>query len=145
VIVYVDTSALVKCYVVEASSGDVRELIAAARLVGTAVITRVEMAAALAKAMRTGILPHHEAAAALDAFQGDWHSLVRLQLSEVLLSRAAALAWQHGLRGYDAVHLASASFWREILGELVSLATYDRQLWEAARVVGLDVFPGERP
>jgi predicted nucleic acid-binding protein len=145
VIVYVDTSALVKCYVIEAGSGDVRELIAAARLVGTAVITRVEMAAALAKAVRTGTLLQHEATAALDAFQGDWDSLVRLQLSEVLLARAASLAWQYGLRGYDAVHLASASFWREILGEFVSLVTYDRQLWEAARVVGLEVFPGERP
>lgn len=84
-IVYVDTSALVKCYVVEPGSGDVRELIAAARLVGTAVITRVEMAAALAKAVRTGILPHHGAAAALDAFQGDWDHLVRIQLSKVAL------------------------------------------------------------
>jgi len=41
------------------------------------------------------------------------------------------VAWERGL------HLASALFWQEILGEAVVLATYDRELWEAARRAGL--------
>jgi predicted nucleic acid-binding protein len=61
------------------------------------------------------------------------------------LSRAAALAWEHGLRGYDAVHLASALAWSEALGETVAVATYDRELWRGAKASGLSVGPAAMP
>lgn len=144
-IVYLDTSALVKHYVQESGSEEVERVIGEARLVGTAAITRVEMAAALAKAVRMHLLSRDEAAEALGAFEAEWESLVRLQLHELLLARAASLAWERGLRGYDAVHMASALFWRDIVGEPVVLATYDRELWEEAVRSGLKVFPEDRP
>ena len=37
----------------------------------------------------------------------------RYVAGEPLAARAGTLAWEHGLRGYDAVHLATALFWRE--------------------------------
>jgi predicted nucleic acid-binding protein len=144
-IVYLDTSALVKHYVQESGSEEVERVIGEARLVGTAAITRVEMAAALAKAVRMHLLSRDEAAEALSAFEAEWESLVRLQLHELLLARAASLAWERGLRGYDAVHMASALFWRDMVGEPVVLATYDRELWEEAVRSGLKVFPEDRP
>jgi len=144
-IVYLDTSALVKHYVQESDSEEVERVIGEARLVGTAAITRVEIAAALAKAVRTRLLSTDEAAEALSAFEAEWESLVRLQLHELLLARAASLAWERGLRGYDAVHMASALFWRDMVGEPVVLATYDRELWEEAVRSGLKVFPEDRP
>lgn len=51
------------------------------------------------------------------------------------------IAWEHGLRGYDAVHLATALVWRETLGEAVTVATWDRELWRAARDAGLSPWP----
>jgi len=51
------------------------------------------------------------------------------------------LAWDHGLRGYDAVQLASALTWRDALGQDIVLATFDHQLWEAAPRVGLQAWP----
>lgn len=42
------------------------------------------------------------------------------------LARAAALACEHGLRGYDAVPSASALVWHEMQGETVAVATCDR-------------------
>ncbi|MGC2063967.1 MAG: hypothetical protein WA610_13405 [Thermodesulfovibrionales bacterium] len=66
-------------------------------------------------------------------------------MTEVLLSRAATLAWEQGLRGYDAVHLAAAHVWQDIIGEPVTLASYDRQLWEAAKVTGLTSWPESLP
>ena len=144
-IVYLDTSALVKHYVQESGSEGVERVIGEARLVGTAAITRVEMAAALARAVRMRLLSRDEAADALSAFEAEWGSLVRLQLHELLLARAASLAWERGLRGYDAVHMASALFWRDIVGEPVVFATYDRELWEEAVRSGLKVFPEDRP
>ncbi len=38
------------------------------------------------------------------------------------------------------MHLAAALFWQEMLGEPVTIATYDRQLWDAPRSVGMYAF-----
>ena len=43
--------------------------------------------------------------------------------------------------GYDAVQLASALTWQESVGEEIVLATFDQQLWEAARRSGLKAWP----
>jgi len=141
VILYLDASALVKRYVAEAGSADVARLIAAADIVGTAVISRAEVSAALAKAARMGLLLRPEAEAALQVFRAQWADLVRLQLTEVVLAQADDLAWEHGLRGYEAIHLAVARFWQASLGEPVTLATFDRQLWQAGADAGLIPWP----
>ncbi len=144
-IVYMDASALVKRYVAEAGSAQVEELISGAEAVGTALISRAEVAAALAKAVRMKLLTREEAAAALKSFSREWENIARLQMTEFLVTRAATLAWEEGLRGYDAVHLASAVFWQEMLGEPVTVATFDRQLWDAAQATGLAAWPETRP
>jgi len=141
VIVYLDASAIVKRYVSEAGSTEVNALIAGASVVGTAAISRAEVSSALAKAVRMRLLSREEAASALQVFNSEWESLIRLQLTEVLISHAATLAWEHGLRGYDAVHLAAAIFWQDMLGDPVTLSSYDRQLWEAAKTTGLVAWP----
>ncbi len=58
-----------------------------------------------------------------------------------MVAQAEGLAWEQGLRGYDAVHLASALLWQSSLSRPVTLATFDRQLWDAAQLVGLEVWP----
>lgn len=144
-IVYLDASALVKRYVAEAGSPEVEALINEAQAIGTAVISRAEVAAALARAARSGLVTSEAATKALQAFNADWEHLVRLQLGEPLAARAAALAWEHGLRGFDAVHLASALAWSESLGETLAVATYDRELWRGARASGLSAWPAAMP
>ena len=66
------------------------------------------MTAALAKAVRVGLLQRDEGGSALRTFSAEWNDVLRLQLTETLVARAGDLAWEHGLRGYDAVHLAAA-------------------------------------
>ncbi len=144
-IVYLDASALVKRYVAEPGTEAVQALLAIAAVTGTAAITQVEVAAALAKAVRMGVLPRDEAASALELFQAEWRILERLQVTEPILSRASGLAWEKGLRGYDATHLAAALAWQELLGKAVLMATFDRQLWQAAQAAGLAVWPDTLP
>jgi predicted nucleic acid-binding protein len=62
-------------------------------------------------------------------------------MDEALVSRAEQMAWQYGLRGYDAVHLAAAKVWQQEIGHPVVLATFDRELREAAALVGLEAWP----
>lgn len=61
------------------------------------------------------------------------------------MSRAETLAWEHGLRGDDAVQLASAVTLQESLGSPVRLATFDRHLWSAARSAGVEPWPEKAP
>ena len=62
-----------------------------------------------------------------------------------MVSRAETLAWDYALRGYDAVQLASAVMLQESLGTAVRLATFDKQLWDAARRAGFEPWPGKSP
>lgn len=140
-ILYLDASAAVKRYVSEPGSTKVRQAIAAATVVGMVVVGRVEIVAALAKARRMHVLSATEAEAAWQVFRAEWPDYVRLRVTEALAARAADLAWQQELRGYDAVHLAAALLWQDGLEESVTLATFDRQLWQAGRRSGLTVFP----
>lgn len=89
----------------------------------------------------SALVKRYVAEAALSAFDAEWTALARVQMSEMLVARAAVDAWDHGLHGYDAVHLATALFWQAMMGERVSVATFDLQLWTAARTVGLGVWP----
>lgn len=144
-IVYLDPSALVKRYVAERGSEEVEELIATAEALGTALVSRAEIVAALAKAIRTGALEEDGARQAREAFEEDWPDLVRLAISERAAARAADAAWNHGLRGYDAIHLAVAATWNDILEDPVVLATFDRRLWDAVGEEGLHPWPDDLP
>jgi predicted nucleic acid-binding protein len=141
VIVYLDASALVKRYVAERESREVIELTAKADIVATSVVSRAEVAAALARAARLGALDYNGARRAQRRFSREWPDIARVPVTEALVSRAETVAWDYGLRGYDAVQLASALAWWESIGEEVVLATFDRQLWEAAPRAGLLAWP----
>jgi predicted nucleic acid-binding protein len=140
-ILYIEPSALVKRYVVEAGSTEVNILMEQAETVGASLLTRVEMASALAKAVRMKKVDAEKAKIAWRDFLSEWPSFTRLPVSPVLIERASQLAWEFGLRGYDATHFASAHTWQEILGMPITLASYDRELWLVANKVGMKVWP----
>jgi hypothetical protein len=144
-IVYLDASALVKEFVQERGSDEVVASVAGAAVIGTALISRAEVAAALAKAVRMGVVEREEGFANLQAFREEWFDLVRLDITNELIARTDEYAWQIGLRGYGAVHLAAASSWQDALGQRVTLVTFDRPLWEAAKQAGLAVYPHDLP
>jgi predicted nucleic acid-binding protein len=144
-ILYVDASALVKRYVVELGSSEVSDAISRAQIIGTSLLSRAEVEAALAHAVRVNALTQEEALASLQVFRNEWPDLVRVQVTEMVVARAGAFAWEHGLRGHDAVHLAAASGWQDALGERVTFGTFDKQLWTVAGSVGLEAYPADLP
>lgn len=140
-ITFLDTSALFKKYVQEKGSEDLRELWFNADIIGSALITRVEMAAALAKAERMKWINSEEAEQAWEEFLLDWRDVAVIEIEDLIVTRASNLAWDFGLRGYDAMHLATALVWGETLNQEITLSTFDRQLWQAAKRYGLPVWP----
>ena len=140
-ILYLDASALVKRYVAERGSREVIKLTATSEAIATSLVSRAEVSAALARAVRLGVLNSSVGRRAQRRFSREWPDLVRIPVTETLVSRAEILAWDHGLRGYDAVQLAAALTWQDWIGQDVVLATFDRQLWESASQTGLRVWP----
>ena len=144
-ILYLDTSALAKRYLAEPGAQEVQQWISQARLASTSLITRAEMGAAITKAVRMIWISPEEGQTVLQRFRSEWEMLVRLPIYEITVQRADELACRYGLRGFDSVHLACAILYREGLGEPVTLAAYDRPLWQAARAEGLIALPANLP
>ena len=104
----------------------------------SSVLAYPEARAALAAARRARRLTaraHDRAVAELDALHAE---LVIVGVDEALAQRAGEIAGERALRGYDAVHLASALALGP--GETV-LVTWDRDLGNAAVGAGLAVAP----
>ena len=144
-ILYLDASALVKRYIAEAWTNDVEMVVGQAQLLGSGAISQVEVTSALARAARTKGLNQYTAQMALRAFHVQWADFIRLPVTDALLTRASDFAWQYGLRGYDAMHLAAACAWSDAIGSAVTLATFDRGLRQATPRVGLLAWPGDLP
>ena len=69
---YLDSSALVKCYVDEPHSDEVTHLMDQTPAIGTSAISRVEVGAALARAARANRLDAAGARGAQEQFAEDW-------------------------------------------------------------------------
>lgn len=140
-ILYLDSSSLVKRYVTEPGSPHVERALAVAHKAATATISRAEVVAAFAMGVRVGIATREDAESARQLFRTEWPHFVKLPVPEEVIGRACDFAWLHGLRGYDSVQLATAVNWQESMDAPVVMATFDRSLWKAAARAGLEPYP----
>ena len=79
---YLDTSALVKCYIAEDGSDDVIALMTDAAAVATSLVTRTEVAAALPKAVRDDRVDEDEAQHAHRKFLREWTNFGRVPVTD---------------------------------------------------------------
>jgi predicted nucleic acid-binding protein len=131
-ILYLDTSALVKIYVEEPGRGVVMRQIDRAAAVATVRISYAEARAAFARKRREGGFDRRQLRQVVERFDGEWPAYTVIDVTESVVRRAGLLAERHALRGYDAVQLASAiEVQRE--GADVSFLCFDTLLRRAAR------------
>lgn len=109
------------------------------------MIGRAEVSAAFAKSVRVGATTYENGREALNAFRSDWPDLIKLHVTQTVVARADELAWQHGLRGFDAMHLAAALIWRDSLNEPITVAAFDLSLWQAAGEQHFGLIPEDLP
>lgn len=137
-LVYFDASALVKLVVEEDGSDLAAELWDGCDAAMSSRLAHLEVCAALAATGRNRDLTPDDLAEALYAWHEHWASMRPVELTAEVADSAATLVVDHGLRGADAVHLASAL----ALGDAeVVVAAWDRRLHAAAVAVGLAVAP----
>ena len=138
-ILYLDTSALVKIYVQETRSADVRENAKQAEGLATSRIAYAEARAAFARKRREQGLSRADYRSVVDDLDQDWNDYFIVDVSEGLVRAAGILAENHALRGADAIHLASAVTLGKHMGESVMFMCFDGRLASAARKEDLRV------
>jgi len=133
-IVYFDTSAVLPVVIEEPSSQIASRLWDEADRVVSSRLVYPEGRAALAMAFRMNRVDGLELRAAAEEFEVLHAQLDIVEVTEGLVRSAGAMAQQFGLRGYDAVHLASLQSVGD--SELV-LAAGDQNLVAAAQALGI--------
>ena len=137
-IVYFDSSTLVKLVLEEDGSDLARDLWKSASDRMASQITYPEVRAALAAARRAGRIDAEALDTAVANLEDARRALYALDVNAMVAQRAGDLAERHDLRGYDAIHLASMV---SVDAPRVVVGTWDKRLALAASRCGLGVVP----
>ena len=138
-ILYLDTSALVKLVRVEDGSEAVWEAAEAAQALASSSLARIEVHSAFARLLREG-QPCAAISASLVDFENLWAGVAQVAMDRSM-DAACGLCLKHPLRTLDSIHLASALLLREEGGLAVQFACTDGRLREAAAAEGFRVCP----
>ncbi|HVF59974.1 MAG TPA: type II toxin-antitoxin system VapC family toxin [Thermoanaerobaculia bacterium] len=134
-ILYLDTSSLVKLYLEEEHSDLVREWVESAEAVATSRVAYPEALSAFARRRQADDVSAEDFELLRQACETDWPSFVLLPLGE---RRAGGLAVKHVLRGFDAVHLSAAlDLVEQLAAESIVFSAFDAKLLDAARAEGI--------
>lgn len=134
---YLDTSALIKRFVTEKGTRLVETLVKQKGSIATAKIAYAEIFAGLTRKLREGALSGGQYALACRQFERDWNAYIRVDLQDDILFLSRDLIQRHPLRGFDAIHLASALSLKNALGEEITFAAADERLLRAAQAENL--------
>ncbi len=144
-ILFLDTSALVKLYLSEEGSD---ALLAIARDASVLAVSRIAWAEAFAAMSRRS----REAPEDVDGIElakrrlrSQWPQYFVIDVTQDVVDRAGDLADAFALRGYDSVQLACADALGQAVDDRVGFACYDARLRKAAKVLGMEPFPGFDP
>lgn len=133
---YLHTSSLVKLYVEEDESPEVRVLVDRAQVVVTSVVTFAETRATLSRLRREKRLTPTRYAEATRSVVEDWPKFLTVSVTDELARLAGDLAEKHGLRGFDSIHLATFAHVIEHSDDEVEFSSFDKRMVAAARKLG---------
>jgi len=137
VILFCDTSALLKLYIVETGSEALKALIAEAEAVAVCRIAWAEAYAALSRRAREAPQDAALIEQAKGALAADWPRFVVLEIDQTLAELAGEYADTFALRGYASIQLAAAFEAGRIAQTPIRFAGFDARLNKAAKVLGL--------
>ncbi len=140
-ILYLDTSSLVKLYLDEAYSEAVHRWAQEAEILATSRVAYPETLAALARRWRAGDLDETDFQRVIATFKAQWPAFAVIDLDE---TAAGEVAITHALRGFDAIHLTAAlELRREAPDAEVAFTAFDSQLARSARTEGFQVLDAD--
>ncbi|MGB0680405.1 MAG: type II toxin-antitoxin system VapC family toxin [Polyangiales bacterium] len=134
-----DTSALVKLYVEESHRALVLDWVHRSEVVATSRVAYPESCSAFARRRREGDISDEVYTQAMHVLASDFAQLFVVELSPALAHAAGELTALHPLRGFDAIHLASAHALSHLVGDKPNFLAFDRRLNQCAQDAGLPV------
>ena len=137
-ILFCDTSALVKLYVREDGTDGTVEQAARSDVVAVCRVAWVEFMSALARRSREQPQDAAALAEARRRFAADWPHYLKIEVTQDLVDLAGEYADTFALRAYDSVQLAAAQMLHRELPAEVHFACFDARLAKAARVMGIE-------
>jgi predicted nucleic acid-binding protein len=136
-ITYFDTSALVKKYNLEDNSDKVIETWNNSESVVTSTLTYAEIMAVFGRKYQDKLISKKEYTQVIKSIDSDWKTMTLINISEELFDIIKTKTKAFYLRGFDAVLLSSAIYYRDSLIENhISFACFDKQLNSAAEKGG---------
>ena len=136
-ILYCDTSALIKLYLREEQSDLMLAEAKAASVVAVCRITWAEAMAALSRRAREVDVDSKAIEQARLRLQAHWSRFAIVEVNQYLVELAGEHADTFALRGYDSVQLAAACVLQAQAQEVVSFACFDKRLRKAAKLLGM--------
>jgi predicted nucleic acid-binding protein len=136
-IIYLDTSSMIKLYVEEEDSGKIASLVQSSKVTATSLIAYVEARAAFARRFRERAFTSSEYGHLVSSFDEDWGYYMIMSVTAELVRLAGGLAEKHGLRGFDAIHLSSAMGLRQEISAPVIFSCCDQKLQKASQLEGM--------
>ncbi len=136
-ILFCDTSALLKLYIMEAGSYAVKGRVEQAEAVAVCRIAWAEAHAALSRRAREVPTDAPVIEQAKAALAQDWSRYLVLEVDQALVERAGDYADTFALRGYDSIQLAAAFEAGRISQSSICFACFDMRLNKAASVLGM--------
>lgn len=140
-LLFCDTSALIKLLIDEPESAQIHQASERAGVIATCRMTWAEAMAAMARRQREDPTSADEIDLARQRLIKLWPSFTIVEVSQQLVEAAGRFADGFALRGYDSVQLAAAHELRLTFGESITFACYDRRLNQAAQLLQLEVLP----
>lgn len=140
-ILFCDTSALVKLYIEEEGSDAMRQAAATAEVLAVCRIAWAEALAALARRLREVPADSTAIDQARANLRHDWNDYLIVEVTQALVEQAGEFADVFALRGYDSIQLAAAQTLHAAGGKPVRFAAFDNRLLKAARVLGMARLP----
>lgn len=136
-ILFCDTSALVKLYIKEDASAEMQALARSASAIAVCRIAWAEIMAALARRARENPADAEAIETARTRLRTDWSRYAIVEITQPLMELAGEYADTFALRGYDSVQLAAARQLQQAAGEELHFACFDARLQKAARMLGM--------
>ena len=136
-IAYLDTSSLVKLYIQEEGSDVVLDLLHMADALVTSVVAYPEARAAFSRRYHEGGFNSKEFNRIKQGLNDDWQHYAVVQLTPDLALKAGEIAEIRRVRGFDAIHLASALALQVKLTDSIIFSCFDHRLNKAAEQAGL--------
>lgn len=142
-ILYLDTSSLVKLYLDEEHSESVRRWANEAEVITTSCVAYPEAMAAFARRHREGDIDKKGFRQIRTTLKQEWPEYAVVEIDEIA---AGDLAVKYGLRGFDSIHLEAALATRVGTNDVfVAFSSFDNQLNAAAVLEGFQIFNADTP